>query len=213
MCAAALRSACSYQSSLAAVTHPGTPYLLKVAQAVEGDMKCIPALVHKQRSIIITLVMLPLLHTGELWLPVCMCASVCMCCERLRWKRGWRHNKRRNLCCGSFIINLSLPHGLLNLWNASFLVLPAQRAGSLCALTFLNQGTMICLVFSRLNMQGEKKHTCSMAVCNVAPLHKPCCCTQLHMLLVCNDSGTVRVFSTSIILLPEIQKVMYVYQK
>lgn len=156
MCAAALRSACSYQSSLAAVTHPGTPYLLKVAQAVEGDMKCIPALVHKQRSIIITLVMLPLLHTGELWLPVCMCASVCMCCERLRWKRGWRHNKRRNLCCGSFIINLSLPHGLLNLWNASFLVLPAQRAGSLCALTFLNHGTMICLVFSRLNMQGEK---------------------------------------------------------
>lgn len=88
MCEAALRSACSYQSSLAAVTRPGTPYLLKVAQAAEGDMKCIPALVHKQRSIIITLVMLPLLHKGELWLPVCMCASVCMCCERLRWKEG-----------------------------------------------------------------------------------------------------------------------------
>lgn len=50
MCAAALRSACSYQSSLAAVTHPGTPYLLKVAQAAEGDMKCIPAQTTKHNN-------------------------------------------------------------------------------------------------------------------------------------------------------------------
>lgn len=48
------QSARGHQSNLAAAAHSSATYQLKVAQAARRDMKCVPALVRKQQSIIIT---------------------------------------------------------------------------------------------------------------------------------------------------------------
>lgn len=98
------QSAYSYHSSLTAATHSRATYVLQLAQATEGDMKCNPVLVHKQQGIINTTEMLHLLNAGGV-----LVVEVVVI-----------HNEGIILCCGSTIINLvppqELPHSYFHVF-------------------------------------------------------------------------------------------------